>query len=644
MQVQVSLYASEPSEGILTLLVDGDEVSSEPLVMPGGSQTVSIVVPGPLAPGWHTVVARIEAAGLTSTWQHDFAYATGAADLTPSRIELVAGEGPTRTVRLRIDNLGQEQSPATTSLIWDGDPDAGGTLLGTLPVPSLSGGDSFHTEMTWDVLGQAGVHTVTVVVDPDDVVAEFHEANNAATGYVYVPALDLALEVGDDSYPVGQTVDIKATLHNLSGASRAVTLTVSAMLAPGDEVFTDELALTLPPGGPASETVVWDTTGAPEGAYSIIAVAAGEDGEYAWAAADVLLEESALPPQVDAGPDLTGDEGSEIAFSATVEDSDTPEDHQVAWDFGDGTVATGTLTPTHIYGDDGEYTVTLTVTDTTGLAGTDGLSATIANVAPVVDAGADVRVDLGEEVLFSGSFSDPGIADTHTTIWDFGDGHVGGGTLAPAHTYSEAGVYTATLTIEDDDGGVGSDVVQVVVRPVLQALEVRHAVIHWWSRDGSQLHLMLRGELELPDGYEEEDLAGDVAVRLTIAGQTVSETVSLRRFGSVWHYQRRWHDGQLLLVQIIWQRWGDRGSAKVLISGVFSMDGVSVWTRPAEVELELRLFMKSEPELEWVSGKVAVEFKAYGRVWRYRAHHRVWPYVRRRFWSIPTPWSRWTRP
>jgi ligand-binding sensor domain-containing protein len=637
VQVEVSVYASEPGEGVLALLVDGDEVSSETVVLPGGSQTVSVDVPGPLAPGWHTVAVQIEAGGLATSAQFDLAYGTDSADLATSSLGLAGSGGPTRTLRARVENRGREASAAATAEIWDGG--AGeGTLLGTVQLPELGPSERFNAELVWDVLGQSGVHTITVVVDPEDLVAEFHEGNNVSADVVQVPALDLVLDAGEESYRVGQTVGLTATMYNLTDGSDAVTLTVSAMLGQGVEVFSDELALTLPAGGPASEVVVWQTTGAPEGQYSLLAMLERDEGEYAWATAEAGLEQTGFPPQVDVGPDLSGDEGSSLAFSATVVDEDTPGEHELLWDFGDGTVATGSLTQTKAYADDGEYRVTLTLTDTGGLTGTDALSVTIANVAPVVDAGVDLSVDLGDAVAFSGSFSDPGTADDHAVIWDFGDGSVAVASLSPVHTYAEAGVYTANLTVEDDDGGVGSDSVQVVVRPILQAVDVRHAVIHWWSRESSQLHMMLRGELQLPEGYKQEDLVGDITLRLTIAGQTVSETVSLRRWGWVWHYHRAWHDGQLMSVHIIWPHWGRGGSAQVFISGVFSVEGANAWTTPAEAELELRLPLESEPELEWVSGKVVIEFNAYGRIWWYRACHRVWPRAIRRFWMIPTPW------
>ena len=53
----------------------------------------------------------------------------------------------------------------------------------------------------------------------------------------------------------------------------------------------------------------------------------------------------------------------------------------LAWDFGDGSTVTGTLIPTHIYAEDGSYSVTLTVTDTTGLSGANSLNVTVIDVA-----------------------------------------------------------------------------------------------------------------------------------------------------------------------------------------------------------------------------------------------------------------------
>jgi PKD repeat protein len=85
------------------------------------------------------------------------------------------------------------------------------------------------------------------------------------------------------------------------------------------------------------------------------------------------------------------------------------------------------------------------------------------NVPPTVEAGPDQEVIEGQTAHFSGTFTNPGLSDTHTILWDFGDGMTDGDTLTPAHSYAVAGVYTATLTVVDGDGGVGSDTLLVTV-------------------------------------------------------------------------------------------------------------------------------------------------------------------------------------
>jgi hypothetical protein len=71
---------------------------------------------------------------------------------------------------------------------------------------------------------------------------------------------------------------------------------------------------------------------------------------------------------------------------------------------------------------------------------------------------------VGSAVSFNGSFTNPGTLDTHTIVWNFGDGMpTVSGTLTPTHTYASGGNYTVTLTVTDDDGGVGSDNIAVTV-------------------------------------------------------------------------------------------------------------------------------------------------------------------------------------
>jgi len=162
------------------------------------------------------------------------------------------------------------------------------------------------------------------------------------------------------------------------------------------------------------------------------------------------------------------DESDTVSFSGSYTDLGDTSTHTITWEFGDGDFESGTLMPTHIYEDNGIYTVTLTVTDGYGGIGSDSLTVTVNNVAPTIDAGSDQTAECCvDTVSFSGSFYDPSLLDTHTLEWDFGDGTTTTGTLNPSHTYCDIGDYTVTLTVTDDDGGEGAATLTVTVVDII---------------------------------------------------------------------------------------------------------------------------------------------------------------------------------
>ena len=128
---------------------------------------------------------------------------------------------------------------------------------------------------------------------------------------------------------------------------------------------------------------------------------------------------------VDPMVELTGpasvDEGSSVTFLGDFTDpgSDT---HVVEWDFGDGITASGTLTPTHVYADNGTYTVTLTVTDDDGASGSQSIDILVNSVNPTVVAGGDRTVEEGINVNLIATFNDLGTLDSHVARVDWGDG------------------------------------------------------------------------------------------------------------------------------------------------------------------------------------------------------------------------------
>ncbi|HEU5183561.1 MAG TPA: PKD domain-containing protein [Gemmatimonadaceae bacterium] len=150
-------------------------------------------------------------------------------------------------------------------------------------------------------------------------------------------------------------------------------------------------------------------------------------------------------------------------------DGNTPLTY--AWDFGDGSTGTGATT-SHTYLTDGVYTVTLVVTDALGLSSAPAMTtATIANIAPTVNAGSDVFVQEEQSFNLSASFTDPGADDGSWTYRiDWGDGETSSGTaenqnspIIDHHEYDDDGAYTVRVTVTDKDGGAGFDELTVTV-------------------------------------------------------------------------------------------------------------------------------------------------------------------------------------
>ncbi|MCK4443874.1 MAG: hypothetical protein KAW09_04990, partial [Thermoplasmata archaeon] len=114
---------------------------------------------------------------------------------------------------------------------------------------------------------------------------------------------------------------------------------------------------------------------------------------------------------------------------------------------------TGTAT---VYVSDGDYTAEAT--------------------APVIVVNAEPNVmitgpqpennvyPVNTPVTFTGEFTDAGTLDTHTAEWTFDDITIPGtvtesdgiGSVTDIYTFDTAGVYLITLTVTDDDGGVGT--------------------------------------------------------------------------------------------------------------------------------------------------------------------------------------------
>jgi outer membrane protein assembly factor BamB len=182
------------------------------------------------------------------------------------------------------------------------------------------------------------------------------------------------------------------------------------------------------------------------------------------------------PPVAHAGGPYTANEGDSVALDGSQSSDPGGYIALYEWDLdNDGQYddATGATTDA-IFDDNGSFIVGLRVTDELGASDTDVAEVTVDNVAPGVgsiSAPTD-PVAIGTPITVNATFTDPGVLDTHTAVWDWGDNTTsegtvdetnGSGSVTGNRTYNATGVYTVTLTVTDDDAGSGQSVFQYVV-------------------------------------------------------------------------------------------------------------------------------------------------------------------------------------
>jgi hypothetical protein len=211
-----------------------------------------------------------------------------------------------------------------------------------------------------------------------------------------------------------------------------------------------------------------------------------------------------VPPSVNLNSDAPQDEGDPVAVTGTVTDPGWLETLTATIDWADGSSleaivgtlentrpdATLTFNTSHAYGDNGTYHVEVCAADDDTTT-CEIIALQIDNVPPdvQVDPGQVTEIDEGDLADVLATFSDPGWLDTYTSLIDWGTGESEAGTLAvtvdgpPAdqgevsgsHQYGDNGVFPVTVTVTDDDGGVGSDSFNLTVNNIDPTAEIATA-------------------------------------------------------------------------------------------------------------------------------------------------------------------------
>jgi VCBS repeat-containing protein len=319
------------------------------------------------------------------------------------------------------------------------------------PALDFFGSDVFRYRVTDTVLSLSNIATVLVTVKPVNdapratqdsyVVLEDTPQNVAA-----VEGL-LANDNDVDGYPI--------TALLLTGPARGIlTLNVD-----GSFRYT-----------PAANFV---------GSDSFVYAASDEITQSASATVSFTILSVNDAPSVTPLSDYVIPAGSVLTRSGSFSDADADDSWTATVDYGDGSgVQSLALTGTtyalnHDYAGSGTYSVTVIVTDDQGASGSDTATVTVGNLPPVVNAGADQVAGEGATIQLTVNVSDPGSADTHTSIIDWGDGTnpeiapvtdaAGTSFISVNHIYVDNGVYTVAVRVTDDGGASAADTLTVTV-------------------------------------------------------------------------------------------------------------------------------------------------------------------------------------
>jgi hypothetical protein len=398
----------------------------------------------------------------------------------------------------------------------------GNVLVGTTTT-TADGSYSFSLDVVSDPRRGPGTYTLTedvppgyhqtsvpnpVVITPNpDPSTLPHPGNNFGNA----KAQPTISTVPSPAVHIGANIFDSATLAG--GASPTGIVTFS-LYAPTD--LTCATAIGTATGTLSGATTTsGNLTEATPGVYNWIASYPGDGANY-----DVKSKCGDEPVQLFApitaqGTNITEVEGAPFgATMATFNDPDpvsTPAEYAATIDWGDGTATTAgtinqpggvgtqyTVSGSHTYAEEGTYTATIKITDSTSALNT----ATVTTGATVSDAalkGTGVPVAAIEGLPFSGvnigSFTDADPAGTvsdYTATVDWGDGtaHTTGTISGPdggpfpvtgGHVYTKAGSYTITVVATDIGGATTTWTDPVAVRDAfcagaLTATEKTHII------------------------------------------------------------------------------------------------------------------------------------------------------------------------
>jgi large repetitive protein len=278
-------------------------------------------------------------------------------------------------------------------------------------------------------------------------------------------------------FPV-EGVEFNGTVAKFTDPTAPANAKYEARIEWGDGDFSDATFV-------STGTKAWDVNGRhtylEEGRYELHFTIYGGSGSGKASpiaqVADAPLTLKLAVPAVNEGSGPSGP----IATFTDLDPNDTADEYIATIDWGDGVTSGGavartapgafTISGTHVYGEESQRTVKVTVRDRGGSSATQSQTITIAD-APLTPGIVVLRgtegVPLAKKAVatFHDDFAAAPASDYTVSTIDWGDGSKSRGTLTSVkggnwqvvatHTYREEGRYTTTVAIRDRGGATAT--------------------------------------------------------------------------------------------------------------------------------------------------------------------------------------------